>query len=198
MSFQVLHEMEEWEEQMDKVLFIAAITGVGFKKTYFDSDLGRNVSKIPVKRGRAFTERDTQQSPGVAIINETMARRFWEKGDPLSDRLIIGRGVMREFADEPERQIIGVVGDVRNGGLDNDPGPMMYIPQAQVPDAANALNVEPDAHLLGRAHAGRTEVGQRGRAGTAAPGERPARVERADHERSRVDDRRRGSSSTCG
>jgi putative ABC transport system permease protein len=102
---------------------------------YFD------VFTIPVKRGRAFTDRDTQQSPGVVIINETMARRFWEKGDPLDDRLVIGRGVMREFADEPERQIVGIVGDVRNGGLNNDPGPMMYIPQAQVPDAANALNV---------------------------------------------------------
>jgi predicted permease len=102
---------------------------------YFD------VFKIPVKRGRAFTDRDTQQSPGVVIINETMAKRFFEKSDPLNERLIIGRGVMREFASEPERQIIGVVGDVRNGGLDNDPGPMMYIPQAQVPDAANALNV---------------------------------------------------------
>jgi predicted permease len=102
---------------------------------YFD------VFKIPVKRGRAFTDRDTQNAPGVVIINETMAKRFWEKGDPLNDRLVIGRGVMREFADEPDRQIIGVVGDVRNGGLDNDPGPMMYIPQAQVPDAANALNV---------------------------------------------------------
>jgi putative ABC transport system permease protein len=102
---------------------------------YFD------VFKIPVKRGRAFNERDTQQTPGVVIINETMARRFWEKGDPLNDRLVIGRGVMREFADEPERQIVGVVGDVRNGGLNNDPGPMMYIPQAQVPDAVNALNV---------------------------------------------------------
>ena len=102
---------------------------------YFD------VFKIPVKRGRAFNERDMQNSPGVVIINETMARRFWEKGDPLSERLVIGRGVMREFADEPERQIIGVVGDVRAGGLRNEPGPMMYIPQAQVPDAANALNV---------------------------------------------------------
>jgi putative ABC transport system permease protein len=102
---------------------------------YFD------VFKIPVKRGRAFTDRDTQQSPGVVIINETMAKRFWEKGDPLSDRLVIGRTVMREFAAEPDRQIIGIVGDVRNGGLDNDPGPMMYVPQAQVPDAANALNV---------------------------------------------------------
>ena len=51
-----------------------------------------------------------------------MAKRFWEKGDPLNDRLVIGRDVMREFAAEPERQIIGVVGDVRNGGLNNDPG----------------------------------------------------------------------------
>ena len=48
---------------------------------------------------------------------------------------------MREFATEPERQIIGIVGDTRDGGLNNDPGPTMYIPQAQVPDAANALNV---------------------------------------------------------
>ena len=48
---------------------------------------------------------------------------------------------MQEFKDEPERQIIGVVGDVRDGSLNNDPEPTMYIPQAQVPDAANALNV---------------------------------------------------------
>jgi putative ABC transport system permease protein len=48
---------------------------------------------------------------------------------------------MREFADEPERQIIGVVGDVRSAGLNRDPGPVMYIPQAQMTDAANALNV---------------------------------------------------------
>jgi predicted permease len=102
---------------------------------YFD------VFKIPIKRGRAFNERDTHQSPGVVIINEAMARRYWEKSDPLEDRLVIGRGVMREFADEPDRQIIGIVGDIRDGGLNNDPGPMMYIPQAQVPDAANALNV---------------------------------------------------------
>ena len=76
-----------------------------------------------------------------SIINEAMARRYWPKGDPLNDRLVIGRGVMREFAGETERQIIGVVGDTRDGGLNSDPQPQMYIPQAQVPDAANALNV---------------------------------------------------------
>lgn len=97
--------------------------------------------RIPVVRGRAFTDRDDASAPPVAIINETMARQFWPDADPLVDRLIIGRGVMREFASEPERQIIGIVGDTRDGGLNNDPGPMMFIPQAQVPDAANALNI---------------------------------------------------------
>jgi putative ABC transport system permease protein len=99
------------------------------------------VFKIPVRRGRSFTDRDTKQSPPVVIINETMAKRFWPKGDPLSARLIIGRGVMREFADEPDRQIIGVVADSRDGALNDEPGPKMFIPQAQVPDPVNALNV---------------------------------------------------------
>jgi ABC-type antimicrobial peptide transport system permease subunit len=54
---------------------------------------------------------------------------------------VIGRGVMKEFEGEPERQIIGVVGDTRDGGLNNDPQPQMFIPQAQVPDPVNALNV---------------------------------------------------------
>jgi predicted permease len=99
------------------------------------------VFKIPVKRGRSFTDRDTKSAPGVVIINEAMARQFWPKSDPLEDRLVIGRGGMPEFDLEPDRQIIGVVGDVRDGGLNNDPFPTMYIPQGQVTDAANALNV---------------------------------------------------------
>ena len=99
------------------------------------------VFRIPVKRGRSFNDRDSKDAPAVVIINEAMARQFWPKSDPLNDRLVIGRNVMREFAEERERQIIGVVGDVRDGGLNDEPGPTMYIPQAQVPDAANALNV---------------------------------------------------------
>jgi hypothetical protein len=75
------------------------------------------VFRMPVKRGRTFNERDTKSSPPVCVINEAMAKRFWPKGDPLNDRLIIGRGVMREFADEPERQIIGIVADSRDGSL---------------------------------------------------------------------------------
>jgi putative ABC transport system permease protein len=102
------------------------------------------VFKIPVKRGRSFQDRDDSHSPAVVIINEAMAKQYWPKGDPLNvlnERLVIGRGIMSEFETEPERQIIGVVGDTRDGGLNSDPGPTMYVPQAQVPDAANALNL---------------------------------------------------------
>jgi predicted permease len=103
---------------------------------YFD------VFKMKIKRGRDFTEQDNGGSPAVVIINEAMARQYWVKrDDPLDSRLVIGRGIMREFADEPERQIIGIVSDVRDAGLNVDPQPRMYIPQAQTPDLANALNV---------------------------------------------------------
>jgi len=99
------------------------------------------VFRIPVKRGRTFEIRDDATSPPVIIINETMARRYWPDKDPLNDRLTVGRGIMREFAGEPDRQIVGVVGDTRNGGLDSEPNPMMFIPQAQVPDQVNQLNL---------------------------------------------------------
>jgi predicted permease len=99
------------------------------------------VFRIAVKRGRTFNDRDTSAGMPVAIINEAMARRYWPDADPLSDRLVIGKGVMREFAAEGERQIVGVVADIRSNGLDSEPQPQMFIPQAQVPDAANALNV---------------------------------------------------------
>jgi len=97
--------------------------------------------RIPIKRGRTFTDRDTAAATKVVIINEAMAKQYWPNGDPLSDKLLIGQGVMREFEAESDRQIIGVVADTKAGGLDSDPQPQMWIPQAQVPDLANALNV---------------------------------------------------------
>ena len=160
---------------------------------YFD------VFKIPVKRGRAFTERDTRNAPPVVIINEAMAQQFWPKGDPLNDRLIIGRDVMREFADEPERQIIGVVGDVRDGGLNDEPGPTMYIPQAQVPDAANALNVAAHADRLGGAHAGSSRTRSAPPVQEAAArGERPAGLRHPHRWAKSSRARPRASASTCG
>ena len=99
------------------------------------------VFKIPVRNGRTFNDRDTSTSTPVVVINEAMARQYWPKADPLSDRIVIGKGGMREFEAERERQIVGVVADIKSNGLDSEPQPQMWIPQAQVPDAANALNV---------------------------------------------------------
>ena len=99
------------------------------------------VFKIPVRKGRTFNERDTSASAPVVLINEAMARQYWPNADPLADRIVIGKGGMREFATEGDRQIIGVIADIKSNGLDTEPQPQMWIPQAQVPDAANALNV---------------------------------------------------------
>jgi putative ABC transport system permease protein len=97
------------------------------------------VFRIPVKRGRTFTLRDDGKSAPVVIINEAMARQFWKNDDPLKDRIVINRGVQREFNDEPARQIVGIVGDVHNGALNTDPPPTMYVPQSQLPDGVNAF-----------------------------------------------------------
>ena len=94
--------------------------------------------KIPVLRGRAFTEQD-DSGPPVVIINQALAKQFWPKGDPLNDRIIIGHGVGPAFNTEPPRQIIGVVGDVRDGALNRDPRPNMYVPSAQITEGENAL-----------------------------------------------------------
>src|SRR5262245_38036506 len=102
---------------------------------YFD------VFKMRVTKGRAFTDRDDSVGPAVVIINETMAKQYWKDKDPVGERIMIGAGVMKELAAEREREIVGVVNDVRDGGLNATPQPHMYVPNAQVPDALNALNV---------------------------------------------------------
>ncbi|MGB6481969.1 MAG: ABC transporter permease [Candidatus Acidiferrales bacterium] len=98
-----------------------------------------SVFRIPLLRGRMFTIHDDAGAPGVVLVSEAMAKRYWSKGDAVGARITIGKGVGPEFA-EPARQIIGIVGDARNGGLDSDPFSIMYIPVAQVPDGVTALN----------------------------------------------------------
>ena len=100
------------------------------------------VFRIPITRGRGFSAQDNGSASPVVIINESMAKRLVKYGtDPFSERLVIGKGVMHEFDTEPVRRIIGIVADTRDSGLNRDPGPMMFIPQAQQPDAVNALSL---------------------------------------------------------
>ena len=93
------------------------------------------VFKIPLGRGRAFTDRDGAGSPPVVIISESLARQFFPNDDPLEHQLVLGRGLGAPFDTEPLRQIVGVVGDVHDGELNRAPGPTVYIPQAQVSES---------------------------------------------------------------
>ncbi|MGC2401430.1 MAG: ABC transporter permease [Acidobacteriaceae bacterium] len=97
-----------------------------------------SVFHIPV-RGRDFTDQDTQAAPGVVIINESMAKKWWPKENPIGQQIVIGRNVGPQFVEGP-RQIIGVAADIRDGGLNRDPRPLMIVPTAQVPDGVTALN----------------------------------------------------------
>ena len=67
-----------------------------------------SVFGIPVLRGRVFTETDTQNAAQSVIINQTMAKKYWPKEDPLGAVITIGKGLGPQFADPP-RQIVGIV-----------------------------------------------------------------------------------------
>jgi predicted permease len=98
-----------------------------------------NTFKIPILRGRDFTEHDTASSTPVALINEALAKRYWPNQNPVGQQIVIGHGVGPEF-EEPARVIIGVVGNTHEGGLAREPGQMLIVPQTQVTDGMNALN----------------------------------------------------------
>jgi predicted permease len=95
--------------------------------------------RTPLLRGRDFGDVDTGGAPGAVIVNEAFARRFWPDGEALGARIWIGGGAIGILGNEPQREIVGVVRDVRNRDLGAEPVPTMYVPQAQLSDAFNAF-----------------------------------------------------------
>src|ERR1700730_2653782 len=95
--------------------------------------------KIPLLRGRFFTDADRLESPQVAIINQAMARQFWPNGDPLNSQILIAKGLGPRL-EEPVRQIVGIVGDVHDDALNRGTVPAVFVPVAQRPDARTAGN----------------------------------------------------------
>ena len=93
---------------------------------------------IPLRRGRLFSQIDSSRGAPVVILNEAFAKKHWPKGDPLGQSLVIGHGLGPEFEDKP-RLIVGVVGNVRERGLDQELEPVFYVPEAQAPDGLVAL-----------------------------------------------------------
>jgi putative ABC transport system permease protein len=92
------------------------------------------VMRMSIARGRAFTEHDREGAPPVVIVNETFARRFLSGRDPLGEHVVIERAGGGRDVQDP-REIVGVVGDVRHTGLDEEAGPEFYVPYSQAPES---------------------------------------------------------------
>jgi putative ABC transport system permease protein len=90
----------------------------------------------PLVRGREFGIQDTAASLPVVLINEAMARRFWSGEDPIGKRLLL------DMVNEPIREIVGVVGDVRHNRYDREAQPQMYVPYVQHPLVSQGRWVE--------------------------------------------------------
>jgi putative ABC transport system permease protein len=80
-------------------------------------------------QGRVFSDRDTASAPPVVVVNETMARRAWPGENPIGKRIQSSLS----FAGAAVREVVGVVGDVRQAGLQDRPQPAYYVPHRQVP-----------------------------------------------------------------
>jgi putative ABC transport system permease protein len=102
---------------------------------------------IPVMRGRALTDGDDPRAAPVAIINQAMARHYWPNGDALGERIIAFPGRVPD--EEPARQIVGIVGNVRDGmPLDQNDRPTVYVPLAQLLDRESAAQAESLAWIV--------------------------------------------------
>jgi putative ABC transport system permease protein len=91
---------------------------------------------IPLVRGRGFTENDNATAPSVVVINQALARKYWPNEDP------VGRRIRIHARAYDWSEIIGVVGDVREVGLDKPAKPMLFVPYHRAPRPVMGLFVQ--------------------------------------------------------
>jgi predicted permease len=102
---------------------------------YFASDDYFRALGVPLKRGRAFDDRDVLGAPGVAVVSEGLVRDQFRGEDPIGKRIM-------PFGDQgPKFEIVGVVGDVKHTSLADDARPALYLPMAQVASRAATVVV---------------------------------------------------------
>jgi putative ABC transport system permease protein len=87
------------------------------------------VMEIPLLRGRIFNDLDSPTSPRVAIVGEALARAYFSNGSPIGKQIAIGFPPQTDVV----REIVGVVADVHQKSLHQDPGPMVHVPFSQQP-----------------------------------------------------------------
>jgi putative ABC transport system permease protein len=110
-----------------------------------------NTIGIPLTKGRYFTESEGGEAPRVAIINDAVASRYWPQEDPLGKKITI------DFEREP-REIVGVVGNVRHMGIDQQEPLQVYIPHSQKGGAAMYLVVRTTSDPLNLVPSARAAV----------------------------------------
>jgi putative ABC transport system permease protein len=113
-----------------------------------------------VVHGRALLETDTANAPRVAVVNETLARRFWPNSSAVGRRAALMLESLRYRADGPPtrdvagglREIVGISADVRHSALQADPVPELFVPFAQRPvsDLAIVVRTTSDPSMLAR------------------------------------------------
>jgi putative ABC transport system permease protein len=110
---------------------------------------------IPILKGRVFTEYDNNTSENVVIVSDSMARRYWNGEDPIGKRIKLGTA-----PEEPWRKIVGVVGDVKQGGLGSESNGEYYLPYLQHRDLmlTMALVVRTSSNPLGSLPSIRREI----------------------------------------
>jgi predicted permease len=98
---------------------------------------------IPLLAGRVFTERDNTTSPHVVVINQTLARTFWPNENPLGQRI-----TMKDWGPPLTGEIVGVVGDIKTNGLDEQVGSMIYWSYYQFGQIFNSVVVRTESDPL--------------------------------------------------
>ncbi|MFL6207308.1 MAG: ABC transporter permease [Pyrinomonadaceae bacterium] len=110
-----------------------------------------NALRIPVLKGRNFTAQDRVGAPGVCIVNETFARLYFPGEDAVGK-------VLRNPDGTNPFQIVGVVGDIKHWGLDDEPEGYLYAPQLQLPSNSVSLVVRGNGEPASLAAMVRREV----------------------------------------
>jgi putative ABC transport system permease protein len=110
---------------------------------------------IPLLQGRPFASTDGPVSPRVVIISQMLATRLFPDEDPLGRRIAWTGEIVRLYPSSGDwRTIVGVAGDIRDGELDEEPRPAVYLPLAQLEELGGSLAIRADsnvAHLVAAA-----------------------------------------------
>jgi predicted permease len=116
---------------------------------YFDA------LRVPVVSGRSFTQSDGHGSAPVLIVNQQFVRNYFKGENPIGQHIHIG-AIMGPGFEDPVREIVGVVGDIKQAGLDQAAPGIMYLPSGQMPDQMTQMG----NGLLGTSWVVRTKAAQ--------------------------------------